>query len=79
MCRSTMAQAGESDGKVIQRLNDNEGQFARLTPDAVASQLPRLQVGPTPRAVWLVVHSGVEWASSAGLFCQAFVLWDHHQ
>lgn len=43
-CRSTMAQAGESDGKVIQRLNENEGQFARLTPDAVASQLPRLQV-----------------------------------
>lgn len=39
-----MAQAGESDGKVIQRLNDNEGAFARLTPDAVASQLPRLQV-----------------------------------
>jgi hypothetical protein len=42
--RSTMSQAGESDGKVIQRLNDNEGAFARLTPDAVASQLPRLQV-----------------------------------
>jgi len=39
-----MAQAGESDGKVIQRLNENEGAFARLTPDAVASQLPRLQV-----------------------------------
>lgn len=39
-----MAQAGESDAKVIQRLNDNEGAFARLTPDAVASQLPRLQV-----------------------------------
>jgi hypothetical protein len=42
--RSTMSQAGESDGKVIQRLNDNEGAFARLTPNAVASQLPRLQV-----------------------------------
>lgn len=40
-----MSQAGDSDGKVIQRLNDNEGAFARLTPDAVASQLPRLQVG----------------------------------
>lgn len=51
-----MAQAGESDGKVIQRLNDNEGAFARLTPDAVASQLPRLQaplvaVGPADPAV----------------------------
>ena len=42
--RSTMSQAGDSDGKVIQRLNDNEGAFARLTPDAVATQLPRLQV-----------------------------------
>lgn len=42
--RSTMAQAGESDAKVIQRMNDNEGAFAALTPDAAASQLPRLQV-----------------------------------
>lgn len=54
--RATMAQAGDSDGKVIERLNDNEGAFARLTPDAVASQLPRLQaplvaVGPADPAV----------------------------
>jgi hypothetical protein len=49
-CRATMAQAGDSDGKVIERLNDNEGAFARLTPDAVASQLPRLQVGAA--AIW---------------------------
>lgn len=39
-----MAQAGESDGKVIQRLRDNEAAFAALTPDAAAGQLPRLQV-----------------------------------
>ncbi|WIA35320.1 hypothetical protein OEZ86_003775 [Tetradesmus obliquus] len=41
--RSTMAQAGESDGKVIQRLRDHEALFAALTPDAAANQLPRLQ------------------------------------
>lgn len=39
-----MAQAGESDGKVIQRLNDSESAFAALNPDSAASQLPRLQV-----------------------------------
>lgn len=39
-----MVQAGESDAKVVQRLNDNEAAFAALTPDAVAGQLPRLQV-----------------------------------
>jgi hypothetical protein len=50
--RSTMAQAMESDAKVIQRLNDNEASFARLTPDAVAAQLPRLQVrGAAARAL----------------------------
>eukprot|EP00878_Enallax_costatus_P005711 GHUV01005989.1.p1 GENE.GHUV01005989.1~~GHUV01005989.1.p1 ORF type:complete len:726 (+),score=266.47 GHUV01005989.1:1137-3314(+) len=54
--RSTMAQAGESDAKVIQRLNDNEAAFAALTPDAAASQLPRLQApllstGPADPAV----------------------------
>lgn len=41
-----MAQAGESDGKVIQRLRDHEALFAALTPDAAANQLPRLQVRP---------------------------------
>ncbi|KAF8060549.1 BRO1 [Scenedesmus sp. PABB004] len=54
--RSTMAQAGESDGKVIQRLNANEAAFAALTPDAAAAQLPRLQApmvvtGPADPAV----------------------------
>jgi hypothetical protein len=44
-CRSTMAQAGDSDAKVIARLNEKEAAFSALTPDAVASQLPRLQVG----------------------------------
>jgi hypothetical protein len=47
-CRSTMAQAGESDGKVIQRLRDHEAAFAALTPDAAANQLPRLQVRNQP-------------------------------
>jgi hypothetical protein len=41
-----MAQAGESDGKVIQRLRDHEAAFAALSPDAAANQLPRLQVRP---------------------------------
>jgi hypothetical protein len=43
-----MAQAGESDGKVIQRLRDHEAAFAALTPDAAANQLPRLQVRTQP-------------------------------
>jgi hypothetical protein len=43
-----MAQAGESDGKVIQRLRDHETAFAALTPDAAANQLPRLQVRTLP-------------------------------
>eukprot|EP00775_Hariotina_reticulata_P008073 gene8073-8268_t len=54
--RSTMSQAGDSDAKVIARLNDKEAAFAALTPDTVASQLPRLQAplvstGPADPAV----------------------------
>eukprot|EP00879_Flechtneria_rotunda_P013649 GHRR01014259.1.p1 GENE.GHRR01014259.1~~GHRR01014259.1.p1 ORF type:complete len:727 (+),score=319.48 GHRR01014259.1:344-2524(+) len=54
--RSTMSQAAESDSKVIQRMNENEAAFAALTPDAAASQLPRLQAplvstGPADPAV----------------------------
>jgi hypothetical protein len=57
--RSTMAQAGESDGKVIQRLRDNEAAFAALTPDAAANQLPRLQVRKTllRQSRWLELQS----------------------
>jgi hypothetical protein len=53
LLRTTMAQAGDSDGKVIQRLNDNESAFAALTPDAAAAQMPRLSaplVGAGARA-----------------------------
>ena len=54
--RSTLAQAGESDAKVIARLNENESAFAALTPAAAAAQLPRLSaplvaVGPDDPAV----------------------------
>jgi hypothetical protein len=40
--RSTLVQAGDSDSRVIARLNENEGAFAALTPEAAAAQMPRL-------------------------------------
>lgn len=35
-------QAGESDAKVMKRLADSEAAFNALTPQAAASQMPRL-------------------------------------
>ncbi|GBF91561.1 hypothetical protein Rsub_04301 [Raphidocelis subcapitata] len=46
--RSTLVQAGESDARVIARLNENEGAFAALTPEAAASQMPRLSAPLVP-------------------------------
>ncbi|KAI8477285.1 MAG: programmed cell death protein 6 interacting protein X [Monoraphidium minutum] len=46
--RSTLVQAGESDGKVIQRLTDSEAAFAALTPEAAAAKMPRLQAPLMP-------------------------------
>jgi hypothetical protein len=40
--RLTLVQAGESDAKVIRRLQDNEAAFHALTPEAAAAQMPRL-------------------------------------
>jgi hypothetical protein len=51
-----MAQAGESDGKVIQRLRDHETAFAALTPDAAANQLPRLQVHMHQTTSIITIH-----------------------
>lgn len=41
--RSTLAQAADSDQKVIQKLMDNDAAFAALLPENAAVQMPRLQ------------------------------------
>jgi hypothetical protein len=41
--RSTLAQAADSDQKVIQKLMDNDAAFAALLPENAAAQMPRLQ------------------------------------
>jgi hypothetical protein len=48
LLRSTMQQAADSDGKVIQKLRDNTAAFAALNPEAAASQMPRLQAPLVP-------------------------------
>ena len=43
-CRSNLAAAADSDGRLEGKLAASAGGFAALTVDAAASQMPRLQV-----------------------------------
>jgi programmed cell death 6-interacting protein len=46
--RSTLSAAGESDGRVIARLDDSRAQLDALTVDAAAALMPRLQAPTSP-------------------------------
>jgi len=46
--KTTMQQAADSDGKVIQKLRDNTPAFAALNPESAASHMPRLQAPLVP-------------------------------
>lgn len=46
--KANMAAAGESDGRLEQRLQQNSSAFSALSLDNAVAAMPRLQVMPVP-------------------------------
>jgi hypothetical protein len=60
--KANMAAAGESDGRLEQRLQQNSSAFSALSLDNAVAAMPRLQVMPIPVSLLLCalfMHAGM--------------------
>ena len=55
--RANLAAAGDSDARLLKRLQENANQLTSLSIDAAVSQMPRLQVkNPLPLPHFCLLH-----------------------